>query len=144
MTRIASWFGVNVRFMKPVLVPIAVWLDDWLGHGIRNPLKKWWLDMEIVDGEILFHGTGSPWADYLGFSVDEVKSKPFLNFVYPDDLDIARETVSNIVEGRNVKDVTVRLNTKAGDFVKIDFSALIKGNTWFWFARKLLIDEEIN
>ncbi|MBT3638605.1 MAG: AraC family transcriptional regulator [Opitutae bacterium] len=100
--------------------------------------------MEIVDGEILFHGTGSPWADYLGFSVDEVKSKPFLNFVYPDDLDIARETVSNIVEGRNVKDVTVRLNTKAGDFVKIDFSALIKGNTWFWFARKLLIDEEIN
>jgi len=53
MTRIASWFGVNVRFMKPVLVPIAVWLDDWLGHGIRNPLKKWWLDMEIVDGEVV-------------------------------------------------------------------------------------------
>jgi len=53
MTRIASWFGVNVRFMKPVLVPIAVWLDDWLGHGIRNPLKKWWLDMEIVDGKVV-------------------------------------------------------------------------------------------
>jgi len=50
MTRMASWFGINVRFMKPVLVPIAVWLDDWLGHGIRNPLKKWWIDMEIVDG----------------------------------------------------------------------------------------------
>ena len=50
MTRMASWFGINVRFMKPILVPIAVWLDDWLGNGIRNPLKKWWLDMEIVDG----------------------------------------------------------------------------------------------
>ena len=100
--------------------------------------------MEIVDGEILFHGTGSPWADFLGFSKDELKNKPFLNFVYPDDLDIARETVSNIIEGRNVKDVTVRLNTKSGDFVKIDFSALTKGNTWFWFAKKLLIDEDIN
>ena len=100
--------------------------------------------MEIVDGEILFHGTGSQWAEYLGFSLDEVKSKPFLNCVYSDDLDIARETVSNIIEGRNVKDVTVRLNTKSGDFVKIDFSALTKGNTWFWFAKKLLIDEEIN
>ena len=100
--------------------------------------------MEIVDGEILFHGTGSQWAEYLGFSLDEVKSKPFLNCVYSDDLDIARETVSNIIEGRNVKDVTVRLNTKSGDFVKIDFSALTKGNTWFWFAKKLLLDEEIN
>jgi hypothetical protein len=59
-------------------------------------------------------------------------------------LDIARETVSNIIEGRTVKDVTVRLNTKSGDFVKIDFSALTKGNTWFWFAKKLLIDEDIN
>jgi AraC-like DNA-binding protein len=100
--------------------------------------------MEIVDGEIFFHGSGSHWADYLGFSLDEVKSKPFLNFVYPDDLDIARETVSNIIDGRNVKDVAVRLNTKSGDFVKIDFSALTKGNTWFWFAKKLLVDQEIN
>lgn len=100
--------------------------------------------MEIVDGEIFFHGSGSHWADYLGFSLDEVKSKPFLNFVYPDDLDIARETVSNIIDGRNVKDVAIRLNTKSGDFVKIDFSALTKGNTWFWFAKKLLVDQEIN
>ena len=53
MTRVASWFGINVRFMKPILIPIAVWLDDWLGHGIRNPLKKWWLDMEIVDGNAI-------------------------------------------------------------------------------------------
>ncbi|MFP6712684.1 MAG: reductive dehalogenase domain-containing protein [Rhodospirillales bacterium] len=53
MTRVASWFGVNVRFMKPILVPIAVWADDWLGHGIRNPLKKWWLDLEIVDGHAI-------------------------------------------------------------------------------------------
>ena len=100
--------------------------------------------MEIVDGEILFHGSGSSWADYLGFSIDEVKSKPFLNFVYPDDLDIARETVGNIVEGRSVKDVALRLNTNSGDFVKIDFSALTKGNTWFWFAKKLLVEEEIH
>jgi AraC family transcriptional regulator of arabinose operon len=100
--------------------------------------------MEVVDGEILFHGSGSPWAEYLGFSSDELKNKPFLNFVFPDDLDIARETVGNIVEGRNVKDVTVRLNTKSGDFVKIDFSALTKGNTWFWFAKKLLVEEEVH
>ena len=49
-TQAASWLGINARWMKPFLIPMAVKLDDWLGHGIRNPAKKWWLDLEIVDG----------------------------------------------------------------------------------------------
>ena len=49
-TQVASWLGINARWLKPLLVPIAVRLDDWLGHGVRNPAKKWWLDLEIVDG----------------------------------------------------------------------------------------------
>jgi len=49
-TQIASWLGINARWLKPVLVPIATRLDDWLGHGIRNPAKKWWLDLEMVNG----------------------------------------------------------------------------------------------
>ena len=49
-TQMASWLGINARWMKPILIPIAVKFDDWLGHGIRNPAKKWWLDLEIVDG----------------------------------------------------------------------------------------------
>lgn len=50
LERVASWCGVNARWLKPVLVPIAVWLDDYLGHGKRNPAKKWWFDLEVVDG----------------------------------------------------------------------------------------------
>lgn len=42
--------GVNAMWAKPLLVPAAVRLDDALGHGKRNPVKKWWLDLEIVDG----------------------------------------------------------------------------------------------
>lgn len=50
LTRVASWLGVNALWLKPLLAPIAIRLDDWLGHGVRNPVKKWWLDLEIVDG----------------------------------------------------------------------------------------------
>jgi len=50
VTRAASWCGINARWLKPVLVPIGVWLDDYLGNGKRNPVKKWWLDLEIIDG----------------------------------------------------------------------------------------------
>ncbi len=49
-TQVASWCGVNVLWLKPLLVPIAVKLDDMLGNGVRNLQKKWWLDLEIVDG----------------------------------------------------------------------------------------------
>lgn len=50
LTRVASWMGVNAMWAKPLMVPAAVRLDDALGHGKRNLVKKWWLDLEIVDG----------------------------------------------------------------------------------------------
>ena len=50
LTRAASWMGVNAMWAKPAMIPAAVKLDDRLGHGKRNLLKKWWLDLEIVDG----------------------------------------------------------------------------------------------
>ena len=50
LTQMASWMGVNAMWAKPALVPLAVKLDDALGHGRRNPAKKWWFDLEVVDG----------------------------------------------------------------------------------------------
>ncbi len=50
LTRIASWLGVNAMWLKPLMVPLATWMDDWLGNGTRNPVKKWWLDHELVNG----------------------------------------------------------------------------------------------
>ncbi len=29
---------------------MATRLDDRTGYGARNPVKKWWFDLEIVDG----------------------------------------------------------------------------------------------
>lgn len=49
LERVASWCGINARWLKPLLVPIAVWLDDYLGKGRRNSVKKWWFDMEVLD-----------------------------------------------------------------------------------------------
>ena len=50
LTRAASWLGVNAMWLKPFLVPIATWLDDKLGNGKRVAAKKWWFDLEMVDG----------------------------------------------------------------------------------------------
>jgi ferredoxin len=50
LTRMASWLGVNAMWLKPLMVPIATFVDDWLANGKRNPVKKWWLDHELVNG----------------------------------------------------------------------------------------------
>lgn len=48
--RLGTWLGVNARWLEPLLVPILVFLDDRLGFGKRNPIKRWWMDLEVVDG----------------------------------------------------------------------------------------------
>ena len=50
LTRMASWLGINAMWLKPLMVPIATFMDDWLANGKRNPLKKWWFDHELVNG----------------------------------------------------------------------------------------------
>ena len=50
LTRLGSWLGINAMWLKPVMIPFATWIDDWLGNGNRNPAKKWWFDHEMIDG----------------------------------------------------------------------------------------------
>lgn len=40
-------------WLKPLMIPIAVWLDDVMGQGKRIKGQKWWLDIENVDGKIV-------------------------------------------------------------------------------------------
>ena len=78
-------------------------------------------------------------AEFLGWSVESMRDKPqpFFNLVEPEGLSMARETLGHIMEGRNVREVSVRLIRKDGTRVPIAFSAVLKGKVWFWFARKL-------
>lgn len=48
--RISTWLAIHATWIKPLLAPLAIYLDDKLGYGTRNPIKRWWLDLEIVDG----------------------------------------------------------------------------------------------
>ena len=96
--------------------------------------------LEIVDGEIVIHGSDIEWSLFLGYSPEDLKNKPFINFVSPGDLFIANEAVSSIVKGRNVFNVHVSLVSKNGDLLPIDFSAVSKGNSFFWFVKKVVIE----
>ncbi len=74
--RMASWCGINARWLKPLLVPIAVRVDDLLGKGKRNPAKKWWFDLEVVDGVCVEPVKGVSQRDLnLEHKIDPAKQK---------------------------------------------------------------------
>ena len=69
--RLGTWLGINAQPIKKWLVPIAVYLDDRLGYGKRNPVKRWWLDLELINGQaVVPKGTNerdlNPKADTAG------------------------------------------------------------------------------
>ena len=97
--------------------------------------------VEIIDGEIFLHGSDSSLCDFLGYQLSVLKDKPFLNFISQDDLEIAKEAVNSIVEGRNVIDVALNLSNNSGTALMVEFTAISKGKTIFWFMKKAFIDD---
>jgi reductive dehalogenase len=70
LTRLASWLGIHARLLKPLLVPIATRVDDKLGNGRRNPVKKWWFDHEIVGGVTVAPGASNEREIDVGRRID--------------------------------------------------------------------------
>ncbi len=44
---IAMWVAIKLPWTRRLLI----WLDDKLEYGARNPIQKWWLDLEIPAAE---------------------------------------------------------------------------------------------
>ena len=105
-TRIASWCGVHAFWLKPLLVPIAVKVDDWLGNGKRNPVKKWWLDLEVVDGVcVVPSGISQRDIDVTG-SIDPDKQK--MAYYPANAMPIPNDNSAQIVDRKaalKVKDI---------------------------------------
>ena len=46
VNRLFLWAAIHLPFARRWIAR----LDDKVGHGRRNPVKKWWWDLEIMDG----------------------------------------------------------------------------------------------
>ena len=97
--------------------------------------------IESIDGELYFHSSDLSWYELLGYDQDEINNKPFLNFVSPSFIDIARETVTNITKGKNIQDITLGFVSKSGEFITLELSVILKGKTIFWFANRTKVSD---
>jgi reductive dehalogenase len=46
---LAMWAAIKWPWSRRFLI----WLDDRMGYGNRNPIKRWWLDLEIVNRKVV-------------------------------------------------------------------------------------------
>jgi len=91
--------------------------------------------IEKVDGELRFHGNTAHISDLLGYDQSTLRDRPIVEFVAPQDIHIAEEGVNKILKDKNILDLNIRLLSKSGEEIPVQFSALLKGKNWYWFFK---------
>lgn len=106
------------------------------GPAARAPEFK--IDRDLlatVDSNGYFTSLNTAWERVLGWSRQELMSRPLLDFVHPDDRDrTARQSEKVNLPDYEVLDFENRYRTKAGDWVWLRWSARSDGETWFTVA----------
>ena len=83
--RVGTWLGVHAFWLKPLLVPLAVYLDDLFRFGWRNSAKRWWQDLEMIDGVAVKPPAGVNERD-LDFSADTTGRKSPVGYYHAADM----------------------------------------------------------
>jgi len=91
--------------------------------------------IEMINGELKFRGNAEHLSELLGYDQANLRDRPFLDFVSPEDTQIAMEGASKILKNKNILDLNLRLIAKNGEKVPVQFSALLKGKNWYWFIK---------
>ena len=83
--RLGTWLGIHAFWLKPLLVPVAVYLDDLFRFGWRNSVKRWWQDLEMIDGVAVKPRAGVNERD-LDFDVDTTGRKSPVGYYHANDM----------------------------------------------------------
>ena len=89
--------------------------------------------IEMIDGELRFHGNGQHVSELLGFNESDLRNRPFIDFVAPEDSQIANDAAQKIIKNKNILDLNLKLRHESGKIIPVQFSALLKGKNWYWF-----------
>ena len=95
--------------------------------------------IEMINGELKFHGNTEHLSDLLGYDQEFLRDQPFMDFIAPEDIEIAKDGASKILKNKNILDLNIRLLAKNGEKVSVQFSALLKGKNWYWFIKHAAI-----
>jgi PAS domain S-box-containing protein len=110
--------------MTTVCSQISLYVErKWAGEDLDRFFKLS-LDMFCVatfDG--YFIRTNPAWQTVLGYSEEEMRASPFMDFVHPDDQDATTKAMSVLTDGIRVIDFENRYRAKNGTYKRLQWTS---------------------
>ncbi|MBN1759352.1 MAG: PAS domain S-box protein [Chitinispirillaceae bacterium] len=96
----------------------------------------------IADVEGRFIRCNKAWEGMLGYSVDDLEGKRFLDFVHPDDIPMTMKQIERLREGGEVVDFTNRYRCFDGSYRWIEWRSNAIGQLIYAAARDITAQKE--
>ncbi len=84
-----------------------------------------------ADDKMYFRELNPAWQRTLGWTLDELRAKPFLEFIHPDDLASTLAVAGRLLEGAITVDFQNRYRHKDGRWVPLAWNAAAKGGVFY-------------
>jgi diguanylate cyclase (GGDEF)-like protein/PAS domain S-box-containing protein len=89
----------------------------------------------IADTEGFFRRLNLEWENTLGYSLDELQSRQFLDFVHPEDLDSTLDAISQLESQQSIINFENRFRCKDGSYRWIEWRSKTFGKNIYAAAR---------
>jgi PAS domain S-box-containing protein len=83
------------------------------------------------------------WEYVLGYSVEEIRAKTFMNFVHPEDQQITFDCLGSLKLGLDVKNFKNRYITKHGEVIWLEWCALSEADTGLIYSKARVLEKDI-
>jgi PAS domain S-box-containing protein len=83
------------------------------------------------------------WEYVLGYPVEEIRAKTFMNFVHPEDHQITFDCLGSLKLGLDVKNFKNRYITKHGDVIWLEWCALREADTGLIYSKARVLETDI-
>ncbi|MEO5348708.1 MAG: response regulator [Magnetococcus sp. YQC-3] len=99
----------------------------------------------VADADIhgYFRRLNPAWAASLGYSIEELLARPFIEFVYPEDVAATNQTVLTQVAGRPVANFVNRYCCKRGGYRWLEWRAVTVGTLIYAAARDITVRKQV-
>lgn len=86
------------------------------------------------------------WSHVLGYSLEELLGKPYMEFVHPEDRESTREVLGEIAKGQDLRGFTNRYRTKDGEYRWLEWTcpAVQPGDSFMYAIARDATDKKLN
>lgn len=132
-SKLVKFFGTLQDITERV--QLATQLDSFFNNSLEL--------MCIANTDGYFLRLNPKWEQILGYTDEELKSKPFIEFVHPEDKEATIAEASKLARGHKTISFTNRYRKKDGNYLWLEWSSAVEVHSGLLYATARNITEEV-